>query len=227
MPIIRHVLLLARPRPHLILIPDLQLLRHSLVTLLLIINRNPLRATHLPPLLQDLRIRLLTHLAPPRTTLLRQLPPHLLPRLEATHLPLHLGIHKRPDGQQRGADPPRGLPRLLVVAADAEADLAVDLEAARGGEEAEGRRAQRVLRREDDAAVVDAARVGGGGGRPREGEVPVEEVRVGDGVRAEVRGGRGGGGGGELGGLPHEAPEGGGHGAARGSQMVGMSVISF
>lgn len=101
-----------------------------------------------------------------------------------------------------------------MVSADTEADLAVDFEAARRGQEAEGGRTERVLRREDDAAVVDPPRVGGGGGRAGDSEVPVEEVRVGDGVGAEVRGGGGGGGaggGGELGGLFHEAPEGGGH----------------
>jgi hypothetical protein len=41
----------------------------------------------------------------------------------------------------------------------AEADLAVDLEAAGGCEEAEGWRAERVCRGEDDATVVYAAGV--------------------------------------------------------------------
>lgn len=64
-----------------------------------------------------------------------------------------------------------------MVAGDGEADLAVDFEAARGGEEAERRRAERVLRREGDAAVVDACCIGSGGGAA-EREVPFEEVGV-------------------------------------------------
>jgi hypothetical protein len=79
-----------------------------------------------------------------------------------------------------------------MVARDTQADLAVDLEAAGGGEEAEGGRTQRVGWGEDDAAVVDAAGVGGGWWRAGEGEVPVVEVGVGDGVCGEVRGGVGG-----------------------------------
>lgn len=43
-----------------------------------------------------------------------------------------------------------------MVAGDGEADFAVNFEATRGGEEAERRRAEGVLRREGDAAVVDA-----------------------------------------------------------------------
>lgn len=74
-----------------------------------------------------------------------------------------------------------------MVAADAEADLAVHLEAAAGGEEAEGRRAERICRREDDPAVVDSRGVYGCG-RAAKCEVPREEVRFcGDGM--EVGGG--------------------------------------
>lgn len=43
-----------------------------------------------------------------------------------------------------------------MVAADAEADLAVDLEAAGGSDEAERRGSERVGGGEDDAAVVEA-----------------------------------------------------------------------
>lgn len=79
-----------------------------------------------------------------------------------------------------------------MVARDTETDLAVDLEAAGGGEEAEGGRTQWVGWWKDDAAVVDAAGVGGGRGRAGQGEVPVVEVGVGDGVGGEVWGGVGG-----------------------------------
>ena len=64
-----------------------------------------------------------------------------------------------------------------MVPADAQADLAVGLEAPVGRGEAEAGRAQRVGRREDDAPVVDAAVVGAAGGS-LEGEVPLEEVRL-------------------------------------------------
>jgi hypothetical protein len=63
-----------------------------------------------------------------------------------------------------------------VVAADGEADFAVHFEAAGGGQEAEGWRAEWVGRWEHYAAVVDAAFVGRGGGRAFEREVPFEEV---------------------------------------------------
>lgn len=62
-----------------------------------------------------------------------------------------------------------------MVAGDAEADLAVGLEAAAGRGEAERGRAQRVGGGQDDAAVVDAlGKVGLG--RAAECEVPFEEV---------------------------------------------------
>lgn len=47
-----------------------------------------------------------------------------------------------------------------MVSGDAEADLAVDLEAAGRGDKAEGGWAQRVLGGQDDAAVVEAVGVG-------------------------------------------------------------------
>jgi hypothetical protein len=63
-----------------------------------------------------------------------------------------------------------------MVSRDAEADLAVDFEAAGGGEEAEGWRAERVCGWEDDTAVVDAAGVRGWWGWAGNCEVPVVEV---------------------------------------------------
>ena len=74
-----------------------------------------------------------------------------------------------------------------MVAADAQTDLAIHLEAAAGGEEAEGRWAERVGGWENDAAMVDSRGVYGGG-RAAECEVPGEEVCFcGEGV--EVGGG--------------------------------------
>lgn len=63
-----------------------------------------------------------------------------------------------------------------MVARDTQTDLAVDFEAARWGEEAEGGWAERVGRGKDDAAVVDAVGVGRGRGGAGEREVPVVEV---------------------------------------------------
>ena len=77
-----------------------------------------------------------------------------------------------------------------MVPADTEADLAINFEAAGGGEEAKIGGFQRVRGGEDDATVVDAVCVGGGRGGPAEGEVPFEEVIfLGGGV--EVAGGVG------------------------------------
>ena len=81
------------------------------------------------------------------------------------------------------------------MAGDAQADLVVDFEAAGGREEAEGRRPERVCRREDDAAVVDARGIGRGRRRAAQREVPFEEVLferlgvvVGRGVLGELGG---------------------------------------
>jgi hypothetical protein len=63
-----------------------------------------------------------------------------------------------------------------MVARYAQADFAVDFEAARGRDEAEGWWAERICGRQDDAAVVDAAGVGGGRGGTSYCEVPFEEV---------------------------------------------------
>lgn len=80
-----------------------------------------------------------------------------------------------PQRQQRRPNPPRRLPCLLVKPRDTEADLPVAFEARGGSQEAEGGRAERVLRGERDASVVDTCTVGGVGGAA-EGEVPFEEV---------------------------------------------------
>jgi hypothetical protein len=63
-----------------------------------------------------------------------------------------------------------------MVARYAQTDLAVDFEAAGGGEEAEGGRSEGILGRQDDATVVDAAVVCRGRGRPAYCEVPLEQV---------------------------------------------------
>lgn len=63
------------------------------------------------------------------------------------------------------------------MARNGEADFAVNFEATRRGEEAEGWRTERVLWREGDATMVDTRCVRSGGG-PAEREVPFEEVGV-------------------------------------------------
>lgn len=156
------------PETHLQLRRDLNLL--SLPIILLIVFPAPLLA-----LRNDLPIRLSTNSTLPAPTLNRQFPTHGIAGIEAAELAARVGFHEGAQRDQRGAHPPRRLPRLLVVARDAEADLAVGFEAARRRREAEGRRAQRVRGRQHDAPVVDA--VGEGGVRgPAKGEVPFEEV---------------------------------------------------
>lgn len=95
-----------------------------------------------------------------------------------------------------------------MVAGDAQTDLAVDFEAARRRQEAEGRRPQRVGRRQHDAAVVDSRGVGGRRRWAGEREVPVVEVGVGDRGCGKVWRGRGG----EFGGFFEETAHGGGGG---------------
>lgn len=63
-----------------------------------------------------------------------------------------------------------------MVARYAQADFSIDFEAAGRGEEAEGRRAERILGREDDAAVIDAAGIRRRRGGASQGEVPFKEV---------------------------------------------------
>lgn len=71
------------------------------------------------------------------------------------------------------------------MAADAQAQLAVDLEAAGRGQEPERWRPQRVCGREHDASVVDPVRVRRAGWA-LECEVPFEEIAV---ERAGMQGG--------------------------------------
>lgn len=90
--------------------------------------------------------------------------------------------------------------------ADGQADLAVDLEAACGGEEAEGGGTQGVAGGEGDAPVVDPVGERGGRGGAAKREVPFEEVGVAEGARVDV----GGGVRGEFGGFAEDAAHGGG-----------------
>ena len=64
----------------------------------------------------------------------------LVARVEAAELAAGVGLHEAAEGDEGGADAPGGLPGLLVVPRDAETDLAVGLEAAARGGEAEGGR---------------------------------------------------------------------------------------
>lgn len=122
---------------------------------------------------------------------------HGVAGVEAADLAAGARLHEGAQGDEGGAHAPGGLPRLLVVARDAEADLAVRLEAPARRREAEGRRAQRVRRRQHDAPVVDAL-CEGGFRRPAQREVPLEEVGF-EGRRRVVGGWRVG----DLGGLAH------------------------
>lgn len=84
-----------------------------------------------------------------------------------------------------------------MVAGYGQADLAVRLEAAGGGQKPERGRPEGVRGRQDDPAVVEAAVVGRAG-RPAQRKVPLEEVGL------EGRGGVvWGWGGGELLGFAH------------------------
>ncbi|TLD25579.1 hypothetical protein PspLS_06179 [Pyricularia sp. CBS 133598] len=121
--------------------------------------------------------------------LCREAPPDRVRGLEPAQLALGVRLHEGAEGDEGGADAPGGLPRLLVVARDGQADLAVGLEAARGGDEAERGRAERVRRREHYTAVVDALGVDRVR-RALKGKVPLEQVRL-DRRRCVVWGWRG------------------------------------
>ena len=89
------------------------------------------RQTILPKPIHNLSIRLATLAARPLARQPRVLPPHALAHLHTPNLPLALGAHDlRPDRQQRRPHAPCRLPGFLVVARDAQADLAVYLEPA-------------------------------------------------------------------------------------------------
>lgn len=123
----------------------------------------------------DLLVGLRACAAAPGATRRGKAGPHGVAGVQAAELSARLGLHEAAQGHEGGADAPGRLPRLLVVAGYVEADLAVGLEAAAGGREAEGGRAERVRGRQDDAAVVYAPGEGGEGGASQ-GEVPLEEV---------------------------------------------------
>lgn len=179
--------------------------------LLLLIGINALGATHFPPLLQGLRIRLaLQALAAPLSRLLRQHPTHLVRSIHTTNLPLGIAIHETAYRNQSRADSPRRLPRLLVVPADAQTDLSIDFESARWGEEPERRGSERVLWRQDDPTVVHATCIRRRRRRSGNREVPVEKIRVGNRMREEMRGG-GRGGCGKFSGFLHQPPRRGRH----------------
>lgn len=95
--------------------------------------------------------------------------------VEGADLAAGIGLHEAAQGDDGGAHAPGGLPGVLVVVGDAEADLTIDLEAAAGREEAERGRAHGIGGGEVDAAVVDALGVGAVG-RATHGKVPFEEV---------------------------------------------------
>lgn len=169
------------PRSSSILDPNRQLRRCGVIRpefgfcqLLFFINY-ALFATYGAPLAQYFFIAAPTALARPAARPTRPIPTDLLPRLDATNLARRLGVHEAAERDQGCPDPPCRLPRLLVVAADAEADLAIDLEAARRCQEPERRRPQRVGRWQHDAAVVDPTGVRACGGAGQR-EVPVQHV---------------------------------------------------
>lgn len=145
---------------------DLDLLRHRGLAGL---------AAPLLALGHDLLVGLRARAAAPGATRRGEPGPHGVAGIQATELPARLGLHEAAQGHEGGADAPRRLPRLLVVAGYVEADLAVGLEAAAGRRKAEGGRAERVRGRQDDAAVVYAPGEGGEGGTSQR-EVPLEEV---------------------------------------------------
>lgn len=125
--------------------------------LLLLIGINTLGATHFSPLLQGLRIRLaLQALAAPLSGFLRQHPTHLVWGIYTSNLALGIAIHETADRNQCRANPPRRLPRFLVVSADTQTNLPIDFESARRGEESERRGSERILWRQDDSTVVHA-----------------------------------------------------------------------
>ena len=64
-----------------------------------------------------------------------------------------------------------------MVATDAKAYLPIGLEAAAGGQEAEGWRAQWIGRRKDDSTVIYATFIRGGR-RALDCKVPFKEVRL-------------------------------------------------
>ena len=133
------------PLPQVLSIPQPQLLRD-------LVLRGPLIPSRLdPPLalrLQHLPVRqpraapLRAALSPPHHRTLptdpsdtppRQIPPPLVAALQPAHRSLHRRIHKRSNRHQGSPNPPRRLPRFLMVARDTQTYLAIDFEPSRGG----------------------------------------------------------------------------------------------
>ena len=74
------------------------------------------------------------------------------------------------------------------MTADAQTYFAIDLEATRGSEEAEGRGAKGVGWGEGNAAMVDSGGEGRGGRRAPDGKVPLKEGSVAEWMRVYVWG---------------------------------------
>lgn len=155
------------------LITHSQLLRHSLP--ILIIHGYALLRTNRPPFVENYFICLSVHaFTTPCSTFLGPHPPYIFWRIEATELPLRVSIHKTPDGCQCSANPPRRLPRFLVVTADTETDLAIDFKSPGWCQKTKGRRSQRVRWWQDNAAMVDSSGVRRRSWRPSQCEVPIK-----------------------------------------------------
>jgi hypothetical protein len=73
-----------------------------------------------------------------------------------------------------------------MMTADAETDLAIDLETAGGCQEAERWRSQWILRWKNNAAMIDSPGVWRRRRRPRYREMPVEQIGIGDGMGEEM-----------------------------------------
>lgn len=171
----------------LVLVCKPQLLGHLLrLSILLFHNLSPLH---------DLIIALPTNSTPPAHAFACKLLPRRLGAVNATNLALRIRIHEAAYGDQGRPYSPSRLPSLLMVSANAQTNLTVDLKAARGRDEAEGRRAQWILRGQDNAAVVEADCVGRRLGRAAQRKVPFEQiifkrfgVKVGRRLRGELAG---------------------------------------
>lgn len=80
-----------------------------------------------------------TPLTSPPPALACQLSPSFLPHFHPPYLAFCSAFHECPQRRERCANSPCWLPCFFVVAGDAEADLAIDFEAAGGVEETKGR----------------------------------------------------------------------------------------
>lgn len=128
------------------------------------------------PLFHDIGIAPATASAGPFAAIFRHPLSCISTAFDPTELTLSVGVHEAPNCHQRRPDTPRWLPCFLVVSRYAQADLAVDFEAAGGREEAEVWWSERVLRRQYYAPMVDATGVCGRGFGAFNCEVPLEDV---------------------------------------------------